>query len=154
LGSKSQLVIRRKAKDIKEAQDLDAASKKLANISHSLDLAPDAAKKFFEKGQNVDKLTRKEIAAVLSVYYHIEMEWSGKDPKLSKPKLVDLMKETIQKHGIEKMVVNAATPGHPLAAMAPPPAASYFLENEHQPPPHTPPAANAKTTGLPADDCI
>jgi hypothetical protein len=88
--------------------------------------------------------------AVLVVYYDIDIDYNGADPKLTKPKLVSKLHDTIANDGIGKILqaspVRPSTP--PAVARAPSPEPPAFMGFGELEEPLPPLASNAKTTGL------
>jgi len=87
------------ANSLAEIRRLDQAEKDKKQNDLSAEqqaLAPKARDKLVEKGGDVSKLTKKEIASILFVYYSVSVA-SGSLVK--KPELVEKLKEAIEKSG-------------------------------------------------------
>ena len=73
-------------------QRLEAIAKKNEETAEKLNLAPTALAKLEKNNGDVEKLTKKEIAAVLLVKYNVTMSESGN----KKQKLADALRERMQ----------------------------------------------------------
>lgn len=91
--SRTKRTFRFKKKE-KRSKQADKSKKQEVLRHEQLELAPKAREKLANKGGDVSKLVKKEISAILSIYYKIDTS-----PSAKKDDLVKQLKEAIQKSG-------------------------------------------------------